>query len=133
MASAFGAGLSLPALAEPAPSFDTGKGYALIYLAAWDCPPCIQWQNTYKEEFFDSPLFKKLSFRKIDSPRIKEAYEARHWPSELEPLRQFHVDKGWRSVPRFIFLNNGKIVATNSGISGWQNNVWPAIQKTVKV
>ena len=87
LTATLGVAVPLTAVAEPAPVFATGKGYALIYLAAWDCPPCIQWQNNYKDDFFGSVQFKKLTYRKIDSPRIKEAYDKQHWPPELDSLR----------------------------------------------
>ncbi len=130
--SALGLGMASAAAADTQ-TFTAGpKGNTMVYVAAWDCPPCIQWKNNYKPDFVASPQYKKLTLRMIDAHSIKTAYEASYWPEDLLPFRAYLIERKWIGVPRFSFLKDGKIVSSEWGVSGWVSKVWPSIQQTIK-
>jgi len=63
----------------------------VIYVGGWDCPPCTAWKNKYKTGWLASPECKQVTWIEVESPKLKEAYQAptnlaaasgrRFWPS----------------------------------------------------
>jgi len=58
----------------------------IIYVGAWDCPPCTQWKNTHKAKWLASPEFQQVTWIEVDPPKLKEAYQERYWPGDLKPI-----------------------------------------------
>jgi hypothetical protein len=89
----------------------------VVYIGGWDCPPCIEWKNTRKAAWLASPQYKQVTWIEVESPKLKEAYQARYWPGELKPiLDQLPRRNG---TPRFLIVKDGKVVANEFGTSKW--------------
>ena len=89
----------------------------VIYVGGWDCPPCTQWKNTRKAGWLASPEFHKVTWVEVESPKLKEAYQARFWPDDLKPvLDQLPRKSG---TPRFLIVKDGKVVSNAFGTGQW--------------
>ena len=89
----------------------------VIYVGGLDCPPCTQWKNTQKAGWLASSEFHKVTWVEVDSPKLKEAYQARFWPNDLKPvLDQLPRKSG---TPRFLIVKDGKVVSNEFGGSKW--------------
>ena len=89
----------------------------VVYVGGWDCPPCTQWKNTKKARWLASPEFHKVTWVEVESPKLKEAYQARFWPDDLKPvLDQLPRKSG---TPRFLIVKEGKIVSNEFGGGKW--------------
>ncbi|MDI1286340.1 MAG: hypothetical protein PSV46_18290 [Reyranella sp.] len=90
----------------------------VIYIGGEDCPPCHRWANTYKAKWLASPEFRQVAWIEIDSPRFREAYQARYWPGDLKPI----LDQIPRATgaPRFLIVDGGRIVSNQFGSTRWE-------------
>lgn len=75
--------------------------------------------------------YTRVDWVKIDSPRIRSAYEDAYWPQELRRFRDQAKLK--RGVPRWMVLKDDKIVFNGFGkksdFPDWPSEVLPAIKK----
>lgn len=101
----------LSAAAQAAPELK------VIYVGGWDCPPCTQWKNVYKARWLASPELQKVTWIEVEAPKLKEAYQERYWPGELKPVLDQIPRKG--GTPRFLIVQNGRIVSNEFGGSRW--------------
>lgn len=93
------------------------KAVTVIYVGGWDCSFCSAWKKTYKAGWLASAERAKVNFVEIDVPKLKDAYEERNWPAEYRPIRaQLPAKFG---TPRFIVVQDGKIVANEEGKNEW--------------
>ena len=89
----------------------------VIYVGGWDCPPCTKWKNTQKAGWLASPEYTRVTWIEVDSPKLKEAYQARYWPGDLRPILDQLPRKS--GTPRFLIVRNGQVVANEFGGSRW--------------
>ena len=101
----------------------------VIYVGGWDCPPCNVWKKNDKEPWLASDLHKKVNFVQVESPRLKEAYQDKYWPPELLPIRDKLPLKS--NTPRFIVVNDGKIVANEWGENS-KGTAWSRTQSAIR-
>ena len=105
---------TFPVAARAAP---TGPDLKVIYVGGLDCPPCTKWKEQYKASWLASAEYQKVTWVEIDPPRLREAYQERHWPAELKPvLDQLPRKTG---TPRFLIVRDGTIVSNEFGRSKW--------------
>ncbi|MCA0245661.1 MAG: hypothetical protein LCH93_03495 [Proteobacteria bacterium] len=89
----------------------------VIYVGGWDCQPCTNWKKQYKAAWLASPEFGKVTWIEVDPPKLKEAYQERHWPSDLKPILDQLPRKN--GTPRFLIVQDGKIVSNEFGTNKW--------------
>ena len=89
----------------------------VIYVGGQDCPPCRRWAATYKERWLASAEYRQVTWYEIDPPRLREAFQERHWPAALWPVLG-QVPQKW-GVPRFLIVADGRIVSNEFGVSKW--------------
>ena len=107
---------SLLASTSLAPAY-AASDLTVIYVGGWDCPPCTLWKNTRKAGWLASPEFHKVTWVEVESPKLKEAYQARFWPDDLKPiLYQLPRKSG---TPRFLIVKDGKVVSNAFGSGQW--------------
>jgi hypothetical protein len=92
------------------------QSVVVVNVYAWDCPPCIHWHNTYKKAWMNSAEFQKVRYVEIDSPTIRQAYNAKYWPDDLNPILKQTEGRG---VPRYLIIKDGKIVSDQYGVERW--------------
>src|SRR5882757_9024049 len=92
----------------------------VVNVHAWDCPPCIQWHNTYKNAWISSREFRQVRYVEIDSPTIRQAYLPKYWPEFLLPVLQ---QTGGQGVPRYLIVKDGKIVSDQYGVDHWEHTL----------
>ena len=109
-------------LASTAPaSAHAAADLTMVYVGGLDCPPCTQWKNTQKARWLASPEFPKVAWVEIDSPRLKDAYQPRYWPADLQPLLAQLPRKS--GVPRFLIVRDGRIVSNEFGTNRWSTTM----------
>lgn len=102
---------TLPALAHAA------SDLKVVYIGGWDCPPCTTWKNTQKAKWLASPEFHQVTWIEVESPKLKEAYQARYWPGDLKPILDQIPRKS--GTPRFLIVKDGKLVSNEFGGGQW--------------
>jgi hypothetical protein len=115
-ALALGAGLT-PATA--------GSGAYILIVMARDCPWCIDWNA------FDRPAFTRLTkaqnvpVREVEVMRYSDIRDEAAWPADLKPvLAQIRQSGG---TPRFIIVQNGRIVQHAVGRRQYQLGILPLL------
>ncbi len=44
----------------------------VLYVGAWDCPPCTRWNNNEKKAWMETDSFKKVTFREVTTYTYKD-------------------------------------------------------------
>src|SRR5262245_15408818 len=96
---------------------DAASDLKVIYVGGWDCPPCTQWKNTEKARWLASPEYRRVTWVEIESPRLKEAYQARYWPAELRSVLASLPRKN--GTPRFLIVGDGHVLFNEFGTQSW--------------
>jgi hypothetical protein len=111
-------GLAGSAALSPASAAPSIK---VVYVGGWDCPYCTEWKNKYKAAWLASPEYKKVAYVEVDPPKLREAYQQRYWPGDLEPILEQIPRKS--GTPRWLIVKDGKLVANEFGVSKWSKIV----------
>lgn len=93
----------------------------VIYVGGEDCPPCHRWAKAYKAKWLASPEFGRVTWIEIDTPRFREAYQARFWPGDLKAILEQIPRKS--GAPRFLIVQDGRIVSNQFGSSKWETTL----------
>ena len=89
----------------------------MIYVGGWDCQPCTAWKNKYKAAWLASPEYRHVTWIEVESPKLKEAYQARFWPGDLKPILDQLPRKS--GTPRFLIVRGDRVIANEFGGSQW--------------
>lgn len=93
----------------------------VVYVGAYDCPPCIAWKNQSKPEWIASPEFAQVTYSEVNAPSLKDPTYEPAWTAELRWLvTENYFDKG---VPRFLLIVDRSVVANGYGTGSWQEIV----------
>jgi hypothetical protein len=107
-------GLAAPALVSTARAAGPIR---MIFVSGQDCSYCRMWRNRYEESWRASPEFRHVTWTEIEPAHLREAYQARYWPSDLrDVLDQVPRKSG---TPRFLIVRDGEIVSNELGVNRW--------------
>lgn len=98
----------------------------LIYLSAWDCPVCREWERGDLPEFNGSAESRVVKSREVAVHSLSNIREKSMWPADLEWLR---VQVPREGTPRFFIVRGHKILVKAAGIDGWENTIEPWLKK----
>lgn len=97
----------------------------VLYVGAWDCPPCTRWNNNEKKAWMETESFKKVTFREVTTYTYKDTAYIDRWPEDLRwVIKATNVKSG---APRFIMIAGGKVVMNAFGQQGWKERILPAL------
>ncbi len=97
----------------------------VLYVGAWDCPPCTRWNNNEKKAWMETDSFKKVTFREVTTYTYKDTAYTDRWPEDLRwVLKSTYVKEG---APRFIMIADGKVVMNAVGTKYWNERFLPAL------
>lgn len=65
---------------------------AVVYVGAWDCPPCRVWEQQHLAAWERSRARRYVNFIIVRSDRIAQAMDDVWWPAGLRPLRNSMLD-----------------------------------------
>ena len=91
----------------------------MIFISAWDCGPCQHWLRETWPGFRETVEFRRLDWYKIDSPRIRSAYEDEYWQAPKRAdgkpggrdLRHYRdLSKLKSGTPRWLLVKNEKLL-----------------------
>ena len=112
------AGAALPLL--PVSASAAGR-IQVVYVGGWDCPYFTVWKNEYKKSWVESAWYKQVEWTEVDVPHLREAYQERYWPGELQAIREQLPKKS--GTPRFIVVRDGKVVSSELGVNKWESSL----------
>ena len=101
----------------------------LVYISAWNCPPCFVWARKHKPEFEASPARPFITFREVEAYRYQAIGDESIWPGDLQWVREKLNQR--RGAPRWIIVDGKEFVAHGKGIRGWTKKIWPKLQQLV--
>jgi hypothetical protein len=105
------------------------KAIQLIYVGAYNCPPCKQWELFKEPAWQKSPEAAQVELRKIMVPFFENTASDSAWPEDLRWVRdRTHARAG---TPRFIVVVDRRVVQTSFGIRGWTERVVPLVAELV--
>jgi hypothetical protein len=102
----------------------------LIYVGADDCAPCRAWYREQWPKFRASREFERLEYRAVESPNLLDVLKDEHWPNDLRAYRK-EIEAG-AGVPMWLVVSQNDVVLKASGVSKWNEAVFPAIQRLVR-
>jgi len=93
----------------------------VIYIGGQDCAPCQRWRANAHPRWLASAEFQKVDYFEIEPISLKDAYNERSWPRALRAvLAQVPRKSG---TPRFLVVQDGRIVANHLGLSAWASTL----------
>ena len=98
-------------------------GTLLVYVGGWDCPPCIAWKNKKKADFLASSMARKLRYVEVESPKLREVYQVGYWPADLRFVRDQIPEKQRFGTPRFLVVQDGKLLGSEWGSGEWDRTL----------
>lgn len=93
----------------------------VIYIGGQDCSPCRRWRDNAHPRWLASSEFQKVSYFEIEPINLRDAYDERNWPRALRPVLQQVPRKS--GTPRFLIVQDGKIVSNQLGLSAWTSTL----------
>ena len=103
-------------LLVPLPAFARGP-VTVVNVSAWNCSYCLAWMKQQKPEWVASPEYRRVRYVEINSPTIRQAYKAEHWPADLHGILDRLATKN--GTPRFLLVQKDDVVFNEFGLSGW--------------
>ena len=102
----------------------------LVYIGAEDCAPCRSWQNGDGATFLASGDFKRITYREVKSPHLKDVLSDENWPDDIRRYRKRlrHSD----GVPLWLVVSDDEIVMQRFGATEWRTKVLPTIQSLLR-
>jgi hypothetical protein len=117
------------ALAGMAARAEDHKAIQLIYIGAYNCIYCKQWELFSEPPWRKRPEAAKVEVRKIMVPFFERTNADASWPEDLRWVRdQTNVKAG---TPRFIVVVDHRIVQNAFGLNGWNQRTVPLLADLV--
>jgi hypothetical protein len=98
----------------------------VIYVGADDCAPCRIWRRDRLPAFAGSPVFKRLTYREVTSPKLFDLLKDEHWPDDLRQYRD-SLDKS-AGVPLWFIVADDKMMLTARGLREWGEVAMPKLR-----
>ena len=102
------------------------SGVTVIYISAWNCPPCFVWERDDKPIWEASPEYKRVQFRIVEVPAYRHITYEPSWPDDLEWVRST-IPRG--GAPRYLVIKGGEILMNKTGLKRWRDTVMPFIRQ----
>ena len=113
----------------PGPAAAPPSRFILVYVSAWNCPYCREWEVHTQPNWERAPERRHVDFRIVKTPYFSRVDEDRYWPEDIRWIRDsLQITKG---TPRFILAIDRGIVLHRFGASSWDKDVYPLIQRLV--
>jgi hypothetical protein len=115
-----------PALAQDANAVDDPE-ITLIYVSAWNCPPCTAWAQLYRPKFEQSSLVSQVTFREVEAYNFARIDQDGIWPRDLRWVRdRLKLRHG---APRWIILSEDELISHELGLDGWSRKILPRLRE----
>jgi len=93
----------------------------VIYIGGQDCGGCKRWRASAHPHWLASDEIQKVNFFEIEPITLKDAYDERSWPRGLRAILAQVPSKS--GTPRFLIVQDGKIVSNQLGVSAWTSTL----------
>ena len=101
----------------------------LIYVGAWDCVYCKQWESFSLPAWEKSPERRHVDFRIVKATTFWRLDDDRYWPEDIRWVRdKLKITKG---TPRFIVVVGHDVRLQRFGLYSWDTNVYPSLKQLV--
>jgi len=108
---------------------ETGRRVMLIYVSAWDCVYCAQWERFSQPPWEKSEIRQDIDFRIVKAAAFRSVDDDRYWPRDIRWVRD--ALKIRRGTPRFVVVVDGTIVLHRFGTGAWDQEIYPALERAV--
>lgn len=99
----------------------------VFYLAAPDCPYCVQWESKARGELLQWSADKNLGYVEIRGETLQRPITDRHYPAEYRWVyEQIGPSRG---VPRFLLAVDGRILLSAYGTNRYAEIFLPALKE----
>ena len=101
----------------------------VIYVGAYNCAPCKQWELFTEPAWRKTPEAKQVELRTIKTPFFENTGSDSAWPEDLRWVRdRTHAMSG---TPRFIVVVDDRVAGTAFGTNGWSQRIVPLVARLV--
>lgn len=101
----------------------------VVYLGAYDCFYCQQWEARAKGELLESNEGKAVRFYEVMGRTLREPIVEQNFPDELKWLaRKLGPSRG---VPRFLLVIDGQVARSVYGTNDYEMVFLPALRQAV--
>lgn len=115
-----------PAHGASARKDQRSRPVTLIYIGAYDCAPCRDWELFTKPGFLRSPEAAKVAYRELKAGSYRDIGYDSLWPTDLRWVRDRLKLKG--GTPRFILVEGDRILRAVGGTKRWSGDVVPYLK-----
>lgn len=105
------------------------SGIAVLYLSAYNCPPCWSFNGTVERDLANAGLTGKVDQRTLKFATYAYTNGDSYWPPEYRWVRDVTFTRG--GAPRLIVIADGKVLANHLGAGRWRSELMPLIQELV--
>ena len=80
----------------------------VVYVSAWNCPPCFVWSNRYMAEIRASPEWRHIEWREVAAYTYMDTGYDERWPQDLKWVRdKLRIERG---APRWAIVVDGRAI-----------------------
>lgn len=120
--------------ASPVPSSAATGPLSVIYVAAWNCTVCPNFDLAQIQPYERSPQMQRAPLRRVTVPNYRAIWTSGgYWPADLEWVRvqapQISFGGGRGGAPHTILVRGDTIIERQFGWRGWTNIVQPRITR----
>src|SRR5687767_1266640 len=99
----------------------------VFYLAAPDCPYCIQWERKARGDLLLWTSGMSIGYLEIRGETLREPITERHYPPQY---RWVYEQVGpSRGVPRFLLAIDGKLKLSTLGVNRYEEVFFPILKE----
>ena len=99
----------------------------VFYLAAPDCPYCIQWERKARGDLMLWTGGMSIGYVEIRGETLREPIIERHYPAQY---RWVYEQVGpSRGVPRFLLTIDGKVRLSTLGVNRYEEVFFPIVKE----
>ena len=99
----------------------------VFYLAAPDCPYCIQWEKKARGDLMLWAGGMSIAYVEIRGETLRQPITERHYPAQYQWVYQ-QVGPS-RGVPRFLLTIDGKVKLSTFGVNRYEEVFFPILKE----
>jgi hypothetical protein len=99
----------------------------VFYLAAPDCPYCIQWEKKARGDLLLWTGGMSIAFVEIRGETLRQPITERHYPPQYQWVYQ-QIGPS-RGVPRFLLAIDGKVRLSTFGVNRYEEVFFPILKE----
>lgn len=116
-----------PALDSILAQVKPGSRLEVFYLGAPDCPYCIEWELTQRDDLSVWTAERGIGFIEVLGDSLRQPIVERHYPAQHRWVYQ-QIGPS-RGVPRFLLAADGRVILSSLGTNRYKDAFFPALEE----